>query len=70
MAIFGRFTERAQRVMNAARQAAMDMRQPYMGSEHLLLGLLKEDEHIPEEIASRSPLTGCWKCWVPMVMTA
>ena len=42
MAIFGRFTQRAQRAVAAAQQAAVLLRQPYVGTEHLLLGLLKE----------------------------
>ncbi len=42
MAIFGRFTQRAQRAVAAAQQAAVKLRQPYVGTEHLLLGLLKE----------------------------
>ncbi len=52
MAIFGRFTERAQRVLTTAQQEAMEMRQLYVGTEHLLLGLLKEDDHLPPAIAS------------------
>ena len=42
MPIFGRFTPRAQRAMAAAQQAAVKLHQPYVGTEHLLLGLLKE----------------------------
>jgi len=42
MPIFGRFTQRAQRAVAAAQQAAMKLHQPYVGTEHLLLGLLKE----------------------------
>ena len=42
MAIFGRFNERAQRVIAAAQQYAADLGQGYVGSEHFLLALLKE----------------------------
>lgn len=42
MPIFGRFTQRAQRAVAAAQQAAVSLHQPYVGTEHLLLGLLKE----------------------------
>ena len=42
MPIFGRFTQRAQRAVTAAQQAAVQLRQPYVGTEHILLGLLKE----------------------------
>ena len=42
MAIFGQFTERAQRALASAQRAAAELRQPYVGTEHLLLGLIKE----------------------------
>ncbi len=42
MAIFGRFTQRAQQAITAAQQSAVALRQPYVGTEHILLGLLKE----------------------------
>ncbi len=42
MAIFGRFTQRAQQAVAAAQQAAVALKQPYVGTEHILLGLLKE----------------------------
>ena len=55
MAIFGRFTQRAQRAVAAAQQAAVLLHQPYVGTEHLLLGLLKEPgpvvaEALPENV--------------------
>ncbi|MBP3645163.1 MAG: ATP-dependent Clp protease ATP-binding subunit [Clostridia bacterium] len=40
--MFGRFTQRAQRAINYAHQAATKLHQPYVGTEHILLGLLKE----------------------------
>ena len=42
MAIFGRFTPRAQQAVAYAQQAAVALKQHYVGTEHLLLGLLKE----------------------------
>ena len=42
MAIFGRFNERAQRVIAAAQQAAVKLGHAYVGSEHFLIGLLRE----------------------------
>ncbi|MBQ2700956.1 MAG: ATP-dependent Clp protease ATP-binding subunit [Clostridia bacterium] len=42
MAIFGRFTQRAQQAMQAAQQTAVSLNHPYVGTEHILLGLLKE----------------------------
>ena len=55
MAIWGRFTQRAQQAVTAAQQAAVALRQPYVGTEHILLGLLKDplpmvSELLPENI--------------------
>ena len=55
MPIFGRFTQRAQQAIAAAQQAAVLLRQPYVGTEHILLGLLKEPgpmiaELLPEQV--------------------
>ena len=44
MPIFGRFTQRAQRALEAAQQAAVSLGHRYEGTEHLLLGLLKESD--------------------------
>ena len=55
MAIFGRFTQRAQHAVAFAQQAAVSLKQHYVGTEHLLLGLLKEpgpmlESLLPENI--------------------
>ena len=50
--IFGRFNERSARVMEAAQAAARELGQPYIGAEHILLGLLQADEQIPRTIAA------------------
>ncbi|MDR0898639.1 MAG: ATP-dependent Clp protease ATP-binding subunit ClpC, partial [Oscillospiraceae bacterium] len=42
MAFAGKFTERAHRAIVAAQAAAKGMGHDYVGTEHLLLGLLKE----------------------------
>ncbi len=42
MAIFGRFTQRAQFALTAAQHAALRLKQRHVGTEHILLGLLKE----------------------------
>ena len=52
MAIFGRFTERAQRALASAQRAAAEMHQPYVGTEHILMGLLHEGD-VPPAIADR-----------------
>ncbi len=48
MAIFGRFTQRAQQAVAFAQQAAVALKQHYVGTEHILLGLLKEPGPILE----------------------
>ncbi|MBR4359100.1 MAG: ATP-dependent Clp protease ATP-binding subunit [Clostridia bacterium] len=59
MPIFGRFNERAQRVIAAAQKAAVELGHAYVGSEHFLIGLLREartdapalpDNVIPETV--------------------
>jgi ATP-dependent Clp protease ATP-binding subunit ClpC len=39
----GRFTERAQKVLILANEQAQDLNHNYIGTEHILLGLLKEN---------------------------
>lgn len=46
MAMFGRFTERAQRVITLSQQIAQQLGHSYVGTEHLLLGLVREEEGI------------------------
>ena len=44
--MFGRFTERAQKVLMLAQEEALRLNYPYVGTEHLLLGLIREGEGI------------------------
>jgi ATP-dependent Clp protease ATP-binding subunit ClpC len=44
MAIFGRFTQRAQQTIAFAQQASVALKQQYVGTEHILLGLLKDPD--------------------------
>lgn len=44
--MFDRFTQRAQKVVYLAREEAKALGHPAVGTEHLLLGLIKEDEGI------------------------
>ncbi|MFD3155585.1 ATP-dependent Clp protease ATP-binding subunit [Haloimpatiens sp. FM7330] len=41
--IFGRFTERSQKVFLGAQEEAKNFRHGYVGTEHILLGILKEE---------------------------
>ena len=44
--MFGRFTERAQKVLMLAQEEALRLNYPYVGTEHLLLGLIRAGEGI------------------------
>jgi ATP-dependent Clp protease ATP-binding subunit ClpC len=44
--MFERFTERARQVVVLAQDEARALRHNYIGTEHLLLGLLREEEGI------------------------
>ncbi len=46
MAIFGRFTERAQKAILLSQEEAKKMKHNYVGTEHLLLGLIAENEGV------------------------
>lgn len=50
--MFGHFTEKAQRVMYYAQEEARAMRYPAVGTEHLLMGILREGD----SVASRALL--------------
>lgn len=50
MDIFGRFTERAQKVIMIAQQEAEALNHNYVGTEHLLLGLIKEGGGIAAQV--------------------
>ncbi len=51
--MFGRFTERAQKVLMLAQEEARRLNYPYVGTEHLLLGLLREGEGIAAKVLQR-----------------
>ncbi len=46
MAMFGRFTERAQRAIYLAQEEANELNHDYLGTEHILLGLVREGEGV------------------------
>jgi len=57
MAFFGRFTERAQRALVYAQEEAKNMGHNYVGTEHLLLGLLREDAGIASQVLKSLGIT-------------
>jgi dihydroneopterin aldolase len=50
--MFERFTERARKVVVLAQEEARHFNHNYIGTEHLLLGLLREDEGIAARVLS------------------
>ena len=53
MPIFGRFTQKAQQTLLLAQKIAAELQQPYVGTEHLLLALLKSDASVPKAVSTR-----------------
>ena len=53
MPIFGRFTQRAQQTLLLAQRIAAELQQTYVGTEHLLLALLKSNASVPEAVTAR-----------------
>ncbi|HXM09955.1 MAG TPA: Clp protease N-terminal domain-containing protein [Terriglobales bacterium] len=53
--MFERYTEKARRVIFFARYEASQFRSPYIESEHLLLGLLRESKALSARLFTSSP---------------
>ena len=54
--MFEKFTEKARQIILQAREEAIELGHTYLGSEHILLSLIREDD-IPSLILSRFGLT-------------
>ena len=56
MPIFGKFNERAQRVIQTAQQTAASMHHPFIGTEHMLIALLtvarNDMEALPDNVVA------------------
>ncbi|SCG84140.1 Chaperone protein clpB [Proteiniborus sp. DW1] len=50
MSMFGRFTERAQKAIYLAQEEARQLAHNYVGTEHLLLGLIREKDGIAANV--------------------
>ena len=48
--MFGNFTESARKVIVEAKEEMYELRHPYVGSEHLLLSILKNDNSISKRL--------------------
>ena len=53
MPIFGRFTQQAQQTLMLAQRIAAELQQPYVGTEHILLALLKNGASVPDAVSAR-----------------
>ncbi len=54
--IFGRFTERARKVISLAQQEAKNLNHNYVGTEHLLLALIKENSGVAAKVLKKNEL--------------
>lgn len=54
--MFERFTERARKVMSLARQEAMRLNHEYIGTEHILLGLIQEGSGVAANVLKNMDL--------------
>ena len=59
-----KFTPRAEEALRLAQEAAEEMGHGYVGTEHLLLGLLREEEGIAHRTLSEYGLTDEMVCGI------
>ena len=50
---FEKFSERARRVLTSAQEEAQALNHSYIGTEHILLGLVREEEGVEAFVGSR-----------------
>src|SRR5918997_1753150 len=50
MGLLDKFTKRAKRVLSLAQEEARGFNHPYIGTEHLLLGLIRDQEGIAGKV--------------------
>jgi ATP-dependent Clp protease ATP-binding subunit ClpC len=55
--MYGRFTEKAERAISFAQESAMKLGHTYVGTEHILLGLIKEGTGVAYHVLSSHGLT-------------
>ena len=76
--MFERFTERARQVVVLAQEEARTLKHNYIGTEHILLGLLREEEGlaarvletIEEQYQARQRPDGIWVPAAAWLVTA
>ena len=47
---FEKFSERARRVLTSAQEEAQQLNHGYIGTEHILLGLIREEEGVAAKV--------------------
>ena len=57
--MFERFTDRARKVMSLAQQEAQRFNHEYIGTEHVLLGLVKEGSGVGANVLKRLSIDLC-----------
>ena len=50
------YTEKAERALQHAKRSARELRQSYVGSEHILLGLLREGTGVAARVLMNNKL--------------
>src|SRR5512132_2351514 len=55
--MFERFTERARQVVVLAQEEARTLKHNYIGTEHILLGLLREEEGLAARVLESRDIT-------------
>ena len=55
--MFEKFTDKARKVMSLAQEEARSLGQMYVGTEHLLLGLIKEGDGIAAQALANLDVT-------------
>jgi ATP-dependent Clp protease ATP-binding subunit ClpC len=55
--MFNKFTERAQKVLVYAQEEAEDLKHGYVGTEHILLGILKEQDGVCKKSLNQMKIT-------------
>src|ERR1051325_5982615 len=55
--VFERFTERARQVVVLAQEEARGLKHNYIGTEHILLGLLREEEGLAARVLESLEIT-------------
>src|SRR3712207_8492559 len=55
--VFERFTERARQVVVLAQEEARILKHNYIGTEHILLGLLREEEGLAARVLESLDIT-------------